>query len=385
MKAKKIDSLTSLRFFAASAIVLGHGWHLFEPLNIAHRLALVQAVSFFFTLSGFILAFTYDGRLGDRTSLRHYYGARIARIVPTHLLTALTALVLVIGASASAPIVLTNLLLLQAWVPSIKYFFSLNGPAWSISVEAFFYAIFPVLMWRLSSTWHWKLIITIAVAFGMIACATGRSAEFSLWTGNIAPITRLPEFVFGIVAFKFYRDVQMKESVRLSSYAFTMIEGICLTLIVVSMYLGANAATEISSHHPAYEAVAQWLLSGAGSPIAALTVFVFAQQKGMFSRMLCTPTLVYLGEASFALYMVHQIVLRIFVERLSPASTLQHVGLWTLYIITSMALASMIHSLYENPIRKFLTNTLRTGRLASARISHDDQRTTEKERAARPN
>lgn len=44
---KKLDALTSLRFFAAAMIVLGHGHGLFGSLGIATTLSLAQGVSFF--------------------------------------------------------------------------------------------------------------------------------------------------------------------------------------------------------------------------------------------------------------------------------------------------------------------------------------------------
>jgi peptidoglycan/LPS O-acetylase OafA/YrhL len=57
---KKLNALTSLRFFAAAMIVLGHCHGQFEhTIKIAEHFALNQAVSFFFVLSGFILAYVY--------------------------------------------------------------------------------------------------------------------------------------------------------------------------------------------------------------------------------------------------------------------------------------------------------------------------------------
>lgn len=55
---QKLDALTSLRFFAAGAIVLHHisgtmGIPRIEGYNLA------QGVSFFFVLSGFILLYVY--------------------------------------------------------------------------------------------------------------------------------------------------------------------------------------------------------------------------------------------------------------------------------------------------------------------------------------
>lgn len=60
MIAAPLPQLTSLRFFAAGAIVLFHmsGQGL---MPFAAQPALANGVSFFFVLSGFILAYNYDG------------------------------------------------------------------------------------------------------------------------------------------------------------------------------------------------------------------------------------------------------------------------------------------------------------------------------------
>ena len=55
---KKLDALTSLRFIAATMIVFYHmkGFALF---GFSGPSFLAQGVSFFFVLSGFILAYVY--------------------------------------------------------------------------------------------------------------------------------------------------------------------------------------------------------------------------------------------------------------------------------------------------------------------------------------
>jgi peptidoglycan/LPS O-acetylase OafA/YrhL len=51
----KIDTLTSLRFFAAALIVIGHSIGVFGfPADWPRGLATYQGVTFFFVLSGFI-------------------------------------------------------------------------------------------------------------------------------------------------------------------------------------------------------------------------------------------------------------------------------------------------------------------------------------------
>src|ERR1035437_50635 len=82
-----LDQLTSLRFFAASAIVFHHFGELAfpDPRVVAVFSVLSSGVSFFFVLSGFVLVYAYATNSGVR-SLRSFYQARLARLYPVYLL-----------------------------------------------------------------------------------------------------------------------------------------------------------------------------------------------------------------------------------------------------------------------------------------------------------
>src|ERR1700678_2417590 len=93
---RNLGGLTSLRFFAAFAVVIYHfagpglaGWP--APLvNIAG--SGFVAVSFFFILSGFVLSYRYLSPSGEmRGTIRSFYSARVARIYPAYLLGFLLA------------------------------------------------------------------------------------------------------------------------------------------------------------------------------------------------------------------------------------------------------------------------------------------------------
>jgi peptidoglycan/LPS O-acetylase OafA/YrhL len=87
-----LRGLTSLRFFAAAMIVVGHGAGEFGfQLDADALFALNTGVSFFFVLSGFILYYNYPV-LPDRAAVSRFYLARFARIWPLHFF----ALVLVL-------------------------------------------------------------------------------------------------------------------------------------------------------------------------------------------------------------------------------------------------------------------------------------------------
>jgi peptidoglycan/LPS O-acetylase OafA/YrhL len=78
-----IDSLTSLRFFAAFAIVLHHTKGVVFSSEFMKGVPLDAGVSFFFVLSGFILSYVYSGRMKSIGLYKFYtsrfqgYGLRI--------------------------------------------------------------------------------------------------------------------------------------------------------------------------------------------------------------------------------------------------------------------------------------------------------------------
>jgi peptidoglycan/LPS O-acetylase OafA/YrhL len=227
----RVEALTGLRFLAAALVVVHHAVRHFRPGLIptgdglpgllARALYDVlyegnQAVSFFFVLSGVVLAYTYlDERGGLRGTRGGYYLARVARVYPTYLVGFIIAapfgVAEVLANGFSLPDVMLSAVLLaqgwpQLWMPNITFLW--NGPAWSLSVEAFFYLAFPLILplfgrikTRLLSA---TLIATLALAqlLPYIARTT--------WCGPLTaqtcddlistlPVMRLPEFLVGIV------------------------------------------------------------------------------------------------------------------------------------------------------------------------------------------
>jgi hypothetical protein len=88
---KKLNALTSLRFFAAALIVLHHSRGRFGfSENLLYPFQPDQAVSFFFVLSGFILVYVYPS-LNSWKDKRRFLLTRFVRLWPVHLATWLLA------------------------------------------------------------------------------------------------------------------------------------------------------------------------------------------------------------------------------------------------------------------------------------------------------
>ena len=168
MDRQSTDILTTLRFVAAAIVLVFHFGRETQLAALAPHLAGAgsEMVTFFFVLSGFVMmaAYWHRPRLGTAT----YLIGRIARIAPLYLVALAAAAWFDFHPESEPPYNLHGLLLsataLQAWVPPFPM--GINEPGWSISVEAFFYLLFPLPL-LLLKRWQPKPLWVLAGAFGL--------------------------------------------------------------------------------------------------------------------------------------------------------------------------------------------------------------------------
>lgn len=312
MRRSEIEPLTSLRFFAAGAIVLHH---LIEPFGLAvPKMPLNHAVPFFFALSGFILTYNYEGLEGYRPG--KFFATRIARLWPVHVACLMLGFILLPAYSSALATVqgwqtlAANVLLVHDWIPSYRFAFSFNAVSWSISAEMFFYALFPLLI---VSRRRMLIGLIIALVTNIALLTLTRSVQIDM-SGNIFerspyfayahlhPVSSVPGFILGMLAASVFRQFQ---SVRLGFTIATIAEVAAVGIILWWFSAGFN-----SLRPPGLSPVANVYYSfNSALLLAPIIVFVFAWNAGAISRLLSAPILVLLGKISFATYMVHQIII----------------------------------------------------------------------------
>ena len=186
---KRLDTLTALRFVAALGVLVHHGVLQFVGTQPATALAGVgrYGVDFFFLLSGFVL--TWSNRPGQ--SPARFYWLRFSRVWPLHFATFLLA-ALVIGAAPWTTAVL-NVVLLQSWVPNAEIFGAFNTPSWTLSDEAFFYLCFPFLLPLIQRLRSWWLLGVCAAAW-LVQAAIPVIVHFVpwLWTREVWATVTFP-------------------------------------------------------------------------------------------------------------------------------------------------------------------------------------------------
>jgi len=373
----KIPCLTALRFFAASMIVVVHSRGLFGFRHDYHGMygVLVQGVSFFFVLSGFILTYVYP-RLDDWTSRKHFLQARFARIWPAHITAFFLFLFLlprplwVLSGVNARLVAFTHVFMVQSWFGQQKYFFAFDAPSWSIATEFFFYLMFPLLIHRWSRNWWIKLGCSCLVLVSLIGIcnyvnmpyntgsATGSSVEALIY---IHPLPHLFEFTLGMTAALAWSKTRERFSYGKGMGTLVELGAICL--VVLGLFCIARLYQDPSN--PSYwkagevwlgRAGTLWLCHSGAAPLFAFLIYCFAHEKGFISRMLSAPFPVLLGEISYSVYLVHWIFLRYYQTRLACISSSWVAGPFA-YLIFWLMLLLTCHLIFisiESPSRRIL-------------------------------
>lgn len=278
--------------------------------------------------------------------------ARLARIWPLHVATFAIICIIIsppsrIGTEDGPLAALLNLALLQAWVPDYKYFFSFNAVSWSISVEVFFYLIFPMVLLRPVTA----LILSVVVVVLMMVLATsigagiytpGDSSPSVTSLMYINPATRSLEFVLGVVT----ALIWMRSSDAGGELAPAAIQCLALAFSAIS-WIWAPAIAASAAQYPA---TMEWLGSGGVTALSsAFLIFAFANQKGL-ARIFALGPLVYLGKISFALYLVHQIPIHAHNLGIKPFDAIA----WPVYLVGVLAVSAALHHIVEEPARRWV-------------------------------
>lgn len=151
--------LDGLRGVAACLVLLGHVTALMQEASDTWVPRKYLAVQFFFILSGFVLAYAYEGRLRRGMGVLEFCKTRAIRLYPLIVLAAgMSAIYWTVADSsfhvnaASVVAMTLNFLCLPASGEPFSFgYFPLNPPEWSLFLELLESAFFALVFARLSS------------------------------------------------------------------------------------------------------------------------------------------------------------------------------------------------------------------------------------------
>jgi|ERR1019366_81453 peptidoglycan/LPS O-acetylase OafA/YrhL len=293
-------------------ITLGPAW--FRELSSIGYVG----VSFFFVLSGFILVYTCQGR---SMNVVKFWRTRFARIYPAYVFSLLlmapwffyaaTKLKFPLFAWATAHLKSASFLvvtLLQAWVPGNAL--AWNSVCWSLSVESFFYLLFPLLLLVFARRSRGRLLFYVAASWfagmavpmiylwlrsdGMSATNSEVISAFWLNALQFNPMARLPEFLMGMASgFLFLRSRKNDK-------------------LAVSL-IATGAAGFIAVVRCGYWIPFPVLHTALLAPAFAAIVYGVALQPRC-ARFLENKVLVLLGDSSYSLYLLHTLAIGAFFQ-----------------------------------------------------------------------
>ncbi|KUR75565.1 acyltransferase [Novosphingobium sp. Fuku2-ISO-50] len=343
---RPLPALTGVRFFAAAAVLLFHygaGFsdRIHAPSPIRHVLHNgYLGVSLFFVLSGFIIAYSHFTESMSAPVVGRFLWARIARIYPVYLLALILALP-VLEKPLTPGDALSVLTMTQAWtVPSSGHGFAWVMQAWTLSIEAAFYLLFPLfwpLVRRLGRNGTIALAIAAAaliIAFGTPSISPGVHVVPFLGTDTQIPMPlfRMAEFAYGMALCQMF--------VRWPPTLSPRTAGIAELGLVAAMLITLASAEAMQT-------------KAIFTVLAGIFILISAQGVGAVTCILSTRALLLLGGASYAIYILQQplhslcslLVRSPFDQVISPIVTI--VG------------AILAFQWIEQPARRFLINLVR--------------------------
>jgi peptidoglycan/LPS O-acetylase OafA/YrhL len=322
------------------------------------------AVDLFFMLSGFVMTHVYREVFAQRVSPRSYWTflwARIARVYPLHLaVLGLIAAVMLATSLAeyasggpvtgipltgvrSVTALIANLFMLQGLHASTL---SWNYAAWSISLEFMAYLVFPfvlVRVWQADARAQGLLALVLFAVLAWLAWMTGD--DFNQWDGPTTLLRCLPEFLLGTLLYRAY----------LSPARAALLSGDAVTLTLLAVLL-------LALHAKGPDLLVIVLF-------AALLMAVVSNRSRVGALLNSSP-LVWLGEISYALYLVHGFVQHATSEVLTQGlhihdrhelSSNSSLGVLAIMCAASLLLAAACYRWIEKPAQRYLRGALTTG------------------------
>ena len=296
---KRFESLDAFRGLAAILIILFHSqfYATSEPNQFIRHSDVF--VDFFFILSGFVIAYSYQNKILNGIKFKDFILLRFARLYPLHLFMLLIWLPYIgvkiylyqkgIGATDPTEVnnVITfikNIFLLQGMGAPLSW----NYPSWSIGSEFYTYILFFIVLFFFKNLKRMMLSsIILLIAFTAYLIANSSYIAELRFVGLFSCISK---FFFGAIIYYTYRKFHFKIN---STAIASLME---ISILILMIYFVSNIEEDNYFKHYA-------ILSFMG------IVYLFAIENiGYISKILNIGIFQYLGKISYSIYMTHAII-----------------------------------------------------------------------------
>lgn len=353
-------NLQIMRGFAAIIVVIAHA-NLMVDSNLFNGWFIIGwcGVDFFFVLSGFIIYYTNHSSIGYRNKFFPYIKKRLIRIYPiywlyTIIVVGLNFIVLSLfgknfitwidldfsGTMQSIILYPTNILINQMPILPV---------AWTLSYEMLFYIMFALL-----------IVLPLRVSITLICLWIGLIIANII--GIIAP-TNPAYYVFtNGKNIEFFAGCFIAHLTLYKTNYSNKHPLLAITLGLALLWLGW-----LNEHHK-FITVANLGLIEFGFPFALITFGMAALDKTQHndSKGRIKKILIYLGDASYSIYLVHFIVIIIVKNFLFKFTTINSLVSFFLAIIISIVVGCSGYSFLEKPILRWIRKPVSTKKIRIA-------------------
>lgn len=305
-----ILTLQSMRFIFCILIFI---CHFLESTGKLHFYYGGDAgVTFFFILSGFVLSIGCGPRVEDGTfRYVQFLRKRLAKIYPLHLVTFIIALCMSFVAGVKFNIIKTflHVFMLQEFTLSEDMLKYGTGLSWFLGALFFCYLLFPFLYRQLivsrNKVFGALLTIYILLALSIESCCNNSAIDDFIFA---FPPLRVIDFAVGIIAYRLYTapfSIHFRQWIdRQSATKLSILEIIIVVSVSALTYIPYCLLPSWIRFAPLF-----WL------PFSLLIYWfaISSNNKGIITKLLSQRALVFLGNISFEIYMLHGIVITAFV------------------------------------------------------------------------
>ena len=318
----RVPSLTGVRALAALLVIATHAayttgkyTHGYAGLLFAR---LEIGVPIFFVLSGFLLFGPWVKAVAAGSpwpSLRRYARNRVRRIMPAYVVTVLAAFVIYQFRNAGPNPghswygLFRNLTLTQIYTDAYMFSHIHQGltQMWSLAVEVAFYVALPVLAYLLLAVLcrrRWRPVLLL-VGLGVLTLVSPawmvflHTAEHLLDGARLWLPGYLGWFIGGMI-------LAVLATMGVRCYWFIAVPLAVVCLFIVSTPIAGEATTSPSGLAQAVVKTLSYMA------IATLVVAPPALgDQGWYERLLASRPMVWLGEISYEIFLVHLIIMEI--------------------------------------------------------------------------
>lgn len=300
-------ALDSWRGICAVLITLYHLPVLFHFSGSDFMHGTYLAVDFFFVLSGFVITHSYFKKINKVADLGNFIIRRIARLWPLHVFMLILLIgyeFLLLGATKagieSPRGIFENRTSIEAIFTNVFFLHSMgihdtntwNLPSWSISVEFYTYMVFALMAVTVKKIWYAASIILVGLSATVLIYISQDNPMYIDWAYDFGFFRCLMSFFSGSIVYGLYMHFSQQGQKKLQFASLLEF----LAVILLGYFVTFQSKTPLNMLAPA---------------VFGFTIFIFAFEAGVLSKVIKTKMVNVLGKWSYSIYLTHFLLIQI--------------------------------------------------------------------------